>query len=147
LSLIKIAGYSLQALKSFVISVMVLFLMAMAQDRRSRSIATEGRHIFQSRKRKRRFFLAEASTTFIAYLYKPEAQAKVLQIPVYYLHIIPSLALQVCKTIDTLRVGFYIRRSLWTKERAPFDKLRDQIERLNKRRGANTTFYCISLQA
>ncbi len=30
---------------------------------------------------------------FIAYLYKPEAQAKVLQIPVYYSHIIPSLAL------------------------------------------------------
>ena len=34
---------------------------------------------------------------FIAYLYKPEAQAKVLQIPVYYSHIIPSLALQACK--------------------------------------------------
>jgi hypothetical protein len=63
---------------------------------------------------------------FIAYLYKPEAQAKVLQIPVYYSHIIPSLALQACKTIDTLRVGFYIRRSLWTKERGPFDKLRDR---------------------
>jgi len=34
---------------------------------------------------------------FIAYLYKPEAQAKVLQIPVYYSDIIPSLALQACK--------------------------------------------------
>ena len=34
---------------------------------------------------------------FIAYLYKPEAQAKVLQIPVYYSHIIPSLTLQACK--------------------------------------------------
>ena len=83
-------------------------------------------HIFQSRMRERRFFLAQASTTFIAYLYKPEAQAKVLQIPVYYLHIIPSLALQACKARDTLRVGFHIRSSLWTKERSPFDKLRDR---------------------
>ena len=83
-------------------------------------------HIFTSLKRKRRFFLAEANTTFIAYLYKPEAQAKVLQIPVYYSHIIPSLALQACKTRDTLRVGFHIRRSLWTKERGPFGKLRDR---------------------
>ena len=47
-----------------------------------------------------------ASTTFIAYLYKPEAQAKVLQIPVYYLHIIPSLALQACKTRDTVKSRF-----------------------------------------
>ena len=38
----------------------------------------------------------------------------------------PSLALQACKTRDTLRVGFYIRSSLWTKERGPFDKLRDR---------------------
>jgi hypothetical protein len=54
------------------------------------------------------------------------AQAKVLQIPVYYSHIIPSLALQACKTRDTLRVGFHIRSSLWTKERGPFGKLRDR---------------------
>ena len=47
-----------------------------------------------------------ASTTFIAYLYKPEAQAKVLQIPVYYSHIIPSLALQACKTRDTVKSRF-----------------------------------------
>ena len=53
-------------------------------------------------------------------------QAKVLQIPVYYSHIIPSLALQACKTKDTLIVGFYIRSSLWTKERGPFGKLRDR---------------------
>ena len=91
-------------------------------------------HIFQSRMRERRFFLAQASTTFIAYLYKPEAQAKVLQIPVYYSHIIPSLALQACKTRDTVNSHFHIRSSLWTKERAPFDgfgwltagKLRDR---------------------
>jgi len=43
---------------------------------------------------------------FIAYLYKPEAQAKVLQIPVYYSHIIPSLALQACKTRDTVNSLF-----------------------------------------
>ena len=43
---------------------------------------------------------------FIAYLYKPEAQAKVLQIPVYYSHIIPSLALQACKTRDTVKSPF-----------------------------------------
>ena len=43
---------------------------------------------------------------FIAYLYKPEAQAKVLQIPVYYSHIIPSLALQACKTRDTVKSRF-----------------------------------------
>ncbi len=43
---------------------------------------------------------------FIAYLYKPEAQAKVLQIHVYYSHIIPSLALQACKTRDTVKSRF-----------------------------------------
>ena len=43
---------------------------------------------------------------FIAYLYKPEAQAKVLQIPVYYSNIIPSLALQACKTRDTVNSRF-----------------------------------------
>ena len=43
---------------------------------------------------------------FIAYLYKLEAQAKVLQIPVYYSHIIPSLALQACKTRDTVKSRF-----------------------------------------
>ena len=67
---------------------------------------TEGKHCIQSRKRERLFFLARANTTFIAYLYKPEAQAKVLQIPVYYSHIIPSLALQACKTRDTVKSPF-----------------------------------------
>ncbi len=43
---------------------------------------------------------------FIAYVYKPEAQAKVLQIPVYYSNIIPSLALQACKTRDTVKSRF-----------------------------------------
>jgi len=56
--------------------------------------------------RERRFFLARANTTFIAYLYKPEAQAKVLQIPVYYSHIIPSLALQACKARNTVKSRF-----------------------------------------
>ena len=73
---------------------------------RSRKLATERRHIFQSRMRERRFFLARANTTFIAYLYKPEAQAKVLQIPVYYSHIIPSLALQACKARNTVKSRF-----------------------------------------
>ena len=68
-------------------------------------------------------FLRKRTQLFIAYLYKPEAQAKVLQIHVYYSHIIPSLALQACKTSLTLflrlrfrlvrqeiplRVGFHI---------------------------------------
>jgi hypothetical protein len=56
--------------------------------------------------RERRFFLAEANNNFFAYLYKPEAQAKVLQIPVYYSYIIPSLALQACKTRDTVKSRF-----------------------------------------
>ena len=38
-------------------------------------------------------FLRRRTQLFIAYLYKPEAQAKVLKIHVYYSHIIPSLAL------------------------------------------------------
>ncbi|MEI6685906.1 MAG: hypothetical protein WCN64_07205 [Planctomycetota bacterium] len=38
--------------------------------------------------------LRRRTQTFIAYLYKPEAQAKVLQMPIYHSHIIPSLALQ-----------------------------------------------------
>ena len=63
-------------------------------------------HIFTSLKRKRRFFLAEANTTFIAYLYKPEAQAKVFKMRVYYPHIIPSLALQACKIRDTVKSPF-----------------------------------------
>ena len=63
-------------------------------------------HIFTILKRKRRFFLAEANTTFIAYLYKPEAQAKVFKMRVYYPHIIPSLALQACKIRDTVKSPF-----------------------------------------
>jgi hypothetical protein len=43
---------------------------------------------------------------FIAYLYKPEAQAKVFQMLVYHSHIIPSLALQACKTRDTVNSCF-----------------------------------------
>ena len=57
--------------------------------------------------------MTKASTTFIAYLYKPEvdkinipAQAKVLQIPVYYSHIIPSLARHACKARDTVKSWF-----------------------------------------
>jgi hypothetical protein len=41
--------------------------------------------------------LRRRTQTFIAYLYKPEAQAKVFQMPVYHSHINPSLALQACK--------------------------------------------------
>ena len=51
-------------------------------------------------------FLRRRTQLFIAYLYKPEAQAKVLQIPVYYSHIIPSLALQACKTRNTVKSRF-----------------------------------------
>ena len=51
-------------------------------------------------------FLRRRTQLFIAYLYKPEAQAKVLQIPVYNSQIIPSLALQACKTRDTVKSRF-----------------------------------------
>ena len=51
-------------------------------------------------------FLRRRTQLFIAYLYKPEAQAKVLQILVYYSHIIPSLALQACKTRNTIKSRF-----------------------------------------
>ena len=51
-------------------------------------------------------FLRRRTQLFIAYLYKPEAQAKVLQIPVYYSHIIPSLVLQACKARDTVKSRF-----------------------------------------
>jgi hypothetical protein len=51
-------------------------------------------------------FLRKRTQLFIAYLYKPEAQAKVLQIHVYYSHIIPSLALQACKARDTVKSRF-----------------------------------------
>ena len=51
-------------------------------------------------------FLRRRTQLFIAYLYKPEAQAKVLQIHVYYSHIIPSLALQACKARDTVKSRF-----------------------------------------
>ena len=51
-------------------------------------------------------FLRRRTQLFIAYLYKPEAQAKVLQIHVYYSHIIPSLALQACKTRNTIKSRF-----------------------------------------
>ena len=51
-------------------------------------------------------FLRRRTQLFIAYIYKPEAQAKVLQIHVYYSHIIPSLALQACKTRDTVNSRF-----------------------------------------
>ena len=51
-------------------------------------------------------FLRRRTQLFIAYLYKPEAQAKVLQIHVYYSHIIPSLALQACKARNTVKSRF-----------------------------------------
>ena len=51
-------------------------------------------------------FLRRRIQLFIAYLYKPEAQAKVLQIHVYYSHIIPSLALQAFKTRNTIKSRF-----------------------------------------
>ena len=57
-------------------------------------------------------FLRRRIQLFIAYLYRPEAQGKVFKMPVLHSPIIPSLALQACKTRDTLRVGFHIRRSL-----------------------------------
>ena len=58
-------------------------------------------------------FLRRRTQLFIAYLYKPEvdkinipAQAKVFQMSVYYSHIIPSLALQACKTRDPVKSRF-----------------------------------------
>jgi hypothetical protein len=43
---------------------------------------------------------------FTAYLYKPEAQAKVFKMHVLHSPIIPSLALQACKTRDTVKSRF-----------------------------------------
>ena len=72
-------------------------------------------------------FLRRRTQLFIAYLYKPEAQAKVFQIHVYYSHIIPSLALQACKTRNTLKSRFPNPQLIVNKRtRAPFDKLRDR---------------------
>ena len=51
-------------------------------------------------------FLWWRTQLFIAYLNKPEAQAKVFLMSVYYSHIIPSLALQACKTRDTVKSRF-----------------------------------------
>ena len=48
-------------------------------------------------------FLRRRTQLFIAYLYKPEAQAKVFKMPVLHSHIIPSLALQACKTRHTIK--------------------------------------------
>ena len=71
-------------------------------------------------------FLPRRIQLFIAYLYKPEAQAKVFK----YLFIIQTLFLRLrfrlVRQEIPLRVVFHIRRSLWTKERSPFDKLRDR---------------------
>ena len=51
-------------------------------------------------------FLRRRTQLFIAYLYKPEAQAKVFKMPVLHSPIIPSLALQACKTRDTVKSRF-----------------------------------------
>ena len=51
-------------------------------------------------------FLRRRIQLLIAYLYKPEAQAKVFKIPVLHSPIIPSLALQACKTRDTVKSQF-----------------------------------------
>ena len=72
-------------------------------------------------------FLRRRTQLFIEYLYKPEAQAKVLQIPVYYSHIIPSLALQACKTRNIVKSRFTHPQLIADKgARAPFGKLRDR---------------------
>jgi len=47
-------------------------------------------------------FLRMRTQLFISYLYKPDAQAKVFLMSVYYSHIIPSLALQACKARNTV---------------------------------------------
>ena len=51
-------------------------------------------------------FLRRRIQLFIAYLYKPEAQAKVFKMPVLHSPIIPSLALQACQTRDTVKSRF-----------------------------------------
>ena len=65
-----------------------------------RSLRLRGENVFKRQRTRGRTQL------FIAYLYKPEAQAKVLQIHVYYSHIIPSLALQACKARNTVKSRF-----------------------------------------
>ena len=65
-----------------------------------RSLRLRGENAFKRQRTRGRTQL------FIAYLYKPEAQAKVLQIHVYYSHIIPSLALQACKARNTVKSRF-----------------------------------------
>jgi hypothetical protein len=64
-------------------------------------------------------FLRRRTQLFIAYLYKPEAQAKVLQIHIYYSHIIPSLALQACKTRNTVKSRFPNPQLIADKEARP----------------------------
>ena len=51
-------------------------------------------------------FLPRRIQLFIAYLYKPEVQAKVFKMPVLHSPIIPSLALQACKTRDAVKSRF-----------------------------------------
>ena len=51
-------------------------------------------------------FLRRRIQLFIAYLYKPEAQAKVFKMTVLHSPIIPSLALQAYQTRDTVKSRF-----------------------------------------
>ena len=73
---------------------------------KDRSRATEGKHSFRAGCVSDGSFLRRRTQLFIAYLYKPEVQTKVLQIHVYYSHIIPSLAHQACKTRNTVKSRF-----------------------------------------
>ena len=73
-------------------------------------------------------FLRRRIQLFIAYLYKPEAQAKVFKMPVLHSHIIPSLALQACQTRDTVKSRFSNPPLIVDKGAlGPFDKLRDRV--------------------
>ena len=73
-------------------------------------------------------FLRRRTQLFIAYLYKPEAQAKVFKMPVLHSHIIPSLALQACQTRDTVKSRFSNPPLIVDKGAlGPFDKLRDRV--------------------
>jgi hypothetical protein len=59
------------------------------------------------------------SNLVLTYQYKPEAQAKVFQMPVYHPHIIPSLALQAYNARNTVQSRINIRRLMDPKEVGP----------------------------
>ena len=83
-----------------------------------RSLRLRGENVFKRQRTRGRTQL------FIAYLYKPQAQAKVLQIPVYYSHIIPSLALQACKARNTVKSRFPNPQLIVDKGARPIRRVR-----------------------